>query len=99
MSCTVDVFEPSARFGWLVGDLQRPTAWWRYEFRPDDQGGTTVTQRFTHGPGVSFLRRATQKYPDREAEFVSARAEELASGMRSTLAAAADLLLASPGRR
>jgi Polyketide cyclase / dehydrase and lipid transport len=90
--CLVDVCEPPTRFGWVVGDPQQPSARWRYDLRADGAGGTEVTQRFVHGPGFSFLRRAIEKYPDRETELVSARSAELAANMRATLSAAGDLL-------
>lgn len=92
LPCTVDLYEPPQRFGWVVGDPAQPSSSWRYELRPNGAGGTEVRQQFSHGPGFTFLRRAVEKYPDREVEFVSGRAEELTAGMRATLAAAAGLL-------
>jgi uncharacterized protein YndB with AHSA1/START domain len=92
MPCTVDVYQPPTAFGWAAGDPGQPTAWWRYDLVPGHHGGTDVAQRFTHGPGFSYLRRAMEKYPNREAEFVQERADELAAGMRATLSAAAALL-------
>lgn len=92
LSCTVDVYEPPDRFGWLVGEPSEPSSWWRYELLPGTSGGTLVAQRFRLGPGFSFLRRAVEKYPDREAEFVAGRIDELTSGMRATFSAAVTLL-------
>lgn len=90
--CTVNRYEPPARFGWVVGDPATPSSVWRYDLISGDAGGTEVLQQFRHGPGFSFLRRAVEKYPDREEAFVSGRAAELAAGMQATLSAAAAVL-------
>ncbi|HWD81423.1 MAG TPA: hypothetical protein VG497_21155, partial [Kribbella sp.] len=75
------------RFGWDVyGDEDVPLAHWEYELT--DRGAQTlVRQTFTHGPGVSGLRLGVEKYPDRAAEIIQGRLDELAANMRSTLAA------------
>jgi hypothetical protein len=89
--CTVTVWEPGLRFGYDVGRPDQPSASWSYELAPVD-GGTQVVQRFVHGPGPTFLRRAVEKDPASEEELVAGRAEDLAAGMRTVLRAVGDLL-------
>jgi hypothetical protein len=47
-------------FAWVVlddgGNPAHPSASWRYLIDPLPGGGSRVRQRFTHGPGDSFLR-------------------------------------------
>jgi len=92
VACEVVGYEPPRLFAWRVGDPDSPTAVWSYELSPAG-GGTAVVQRFRHGPGWSFLRRAVEKYPERSEEFIADRTEELARNMRAVLAEAAKLLM------
>jgi uncharacterized protein YndB with AHSA1/START domain len=87
VTCAVTVFEEPKRFGWDVyGDEQVPLAHWEYELT--DRGAETlVRQTFTHGPGESGLRMGVVKYPDRAAEIIQGRLDELAANMRTTLSA------------
>ncbi|HZX01773.1 SRPBCC family protein [Kribbella sp.] len=87
VTCKVTAYEEPKRFGWDVyGDEDVPLANWTYEL--EDRGDTTlVRQTFTHGPGDSGLRMGVVKYPDRAAEIVQGRLDELAGNMRKTLAA------------
>jgi hypothetical protein len=87
----VVVCERPSRFGWLVGLSDQPSSYWTYEIRPDGDG-TSVTQRFEHGPGFTFLRRAVDKFPDRAAELIAGRAAELEANMTAALKAAEGLL-------
>ena len=52
-------------FAWVVlddsGDPARPSSSWRYRIDPLPGGGSRVRQRFTHGPGASYLRAAAAK--------------------------------------
>ena len=91
--CTVHVYDPPHAFGWVVGDIHRPTATWTYHLAPTGtrDGTTTVRQTFTHGPGRSLLRTACEGHPHRADEFVAARAEELRVNMATVLEAAADI--------
>jgi len=77
-------------FAWVVlddsGDPARPSSSWRYRIDPLP-GGSTVRQRFTHGPGASYLRAAAANAPDRAAEIIAARRDELRANMRATLRA------------
>lgn len=89
--CTVVAADPPRCFAWVVGDPALPSTTWSYDLVGVD-GGTRVTQRFRHGPGRSFLRRAIAAEPGRAAELVAARTAQLEAGMRSTLQGAAALL-------
>lgn len=86
--CRVVALDPPAVFGWQVGDPEQPTATWTYTLSEHDDG-TQVVQRFAHGPGWSFLRKACERYPERTAELVAGRSQELARNMRAVLQAAA----------
>ncbi|TDW90455.1 polyketide cyclase/dehydrase/lipid transport protein [Kribbella pratensis] len=87
VTCTVTVSEEQKRFGWDVyGDESVPFAHWEYEL--EDRGAATlVRQTFTHGPGVSGMRLGVVQDPDRAAESIQGRLDQLAANMRSTLAA------------
>ena len=89
--CQVVVCERPSRFGWLVGLPEQPSSYWTYEIRSDGEG-TSVTQRFEHGRGFTFLRRAVDKYPDRADELIAARAAELKANMTAALTGAQALL-------
>lgn len=89
--CSVVEHVPPSRFAYAVGDPARPSATWSYDLAPVT-GGTRVVQRFVHGPGMTYLRRAVEKHPDREAELVAGRLAELERGMRATLQAVGALL-------
>lgn len=88
---TVVEHVPPSRFAYVVGDPACPSASWSYDLTAV-AGGTRVVQRFLHGPGMTYLRRAVDKHPDRAAELVAGRLAELERGMRATLQAAAALL-------
>ena len=49
--CTVVAADPPRAFAWAVGDSTQPSATWSYDL-VEDGGGTRVTQRFQHGPGL-----------------------------------------------
>jgi hypothetical protein len=55
--------------------------------RPTPGGGSRIRQRFTHGPGASFLRTIAAKAPDRAAEIIAARRDGLRANMSATLRA------------
>ena len=65
----------------------RPSSSWRYQIDPLPGGGSRVRQRFTHGPGASFLRAVAATAPDRAAAIVAARRDGLRANMRATLRA------------
>jgi uncharacterized protein YndB with AHSA1/START domain len=89
--CTVVEHDPPVRFAWVTGPFGDPSATWSYELA-DVDGGTQVQQRFQHGPGFTYLRRAVEKHPERAEELLAARTAELERNMRATLEAAGRLL-------
>ncbi len=89
--CRVVEHQPPARFAWTTGDPDLPSAIWSYALAPVD-GGTQVTQRFRHGAGFTYLRRAVEKRPEQAEQYVAGRAAELERNMRTTLRAAARLV-------
>ena len=75
--------------GGLAREARPPAASssWRYRIDPLPGGGSKVLQRFTHGPGASYLRAAADKAPDRTAEIIAARLDGLRANMSATLRA------------
>jgi hypothetical protein len=78
-------------FAWVVlddgGDPARPSSSWRYQIDPLPSGGSKVRQRFTHGPGDSFLREVAAEAPDVATAIIAARREGLRANMSATLRA------------
>ena len=91
VTCVVTEADRPRAFGWVVlddsGDPARPSSSWRYRIDPLPAGGSRVRQRFTHGPGVSFLRAIAVQAPDRAAEIIAARRDGLQANMTATLRA------------
>ena len=91
MTCVVTEADRPHAFAWVVlddsGDPARPSSSWRYRIDPLPGGGSRVRQRFTHGPGASYLRAAAAKAPDRAAEIIAARRDGLRANMTATLRA------------
>jgi uncharacterized protein YndB with AHSA1/START domain len=90
VTCVVTEAERPRAFAWVVlddsGDPARPSSSWRYLIDPLP-GGSRVRQRFTHGPGDSFLRAAAAKAQDQAAEIIAARLDSLRASMSATLRA------------
>jgi len=90
VTCVVTEVERPRAFAWVVlddsGDPARPSSSWRYQIDPLP-GGSRVRQRFTHGPGASYLRAAAAKAPDQAAEIIAARRDGLRASMSATLRA------------
>jgi hypothetical protein len=90
VTCVVTEADRPRTFAWVVldesGDPARPSSSWRYQIDPLP-GGSRVRQRFTHGPGASYLRAAAAKAPDQAAEIIAARREMLRANMSATLRA------------
>ncbi len=91
VTCVITEAERPLAFAWVVlddsGDPARPSAFWRYRIDPLPGGGSRVRQRFTHGPGVSYLRAVAATAPDRAAEIIAARRDGLRANMTATLRA------------
>jgi uncharacterized protein YndB with AHSA1/START domain len=94
VTCVVTAAEEQRRFGWDVyGGQDVPFAHWEYAL--EDRGSETlVRQSFSHGPGNSGLRAGVERNPDRAAEVIRNRLDELAANMKSTLAAMESALAA-----
>jgi uncharacterized protein YndB with AHSA1/START domain len=91
VTCVVTQADRPRAFAWVVlddsGDLARPSSSWRYRIDPLPGGGSRVRQRFTHGPGASYLRAAAANAPDRAAEIIAARLDGLLANMSAALRA------------
>jgi len=91
VTCVVTEADRPRAFAWVVlddsGDPTRPSSSWRYRIDPLPGGGSRVRQRFTHGPGASYLRAVATQTPDRAAEMIAARLDGLQANMSVTLRA------------
>ena len=91
MTCVVTEAGRPRAFEWVVlddsGDPARPSSSWRYRIDPLPGGGSRVLQRFTHGPGASYLRAVAAEAPDRAAEIIAVRLDGLRANMSATLRA------------
>ncbi len=90
VTCVVTEADRPRAFAWVVlddsGDPGRPSSSWRYRIDPLP-GGSRVRQRFTHGPGNSFMRETAATAPDRAAGIIAARRDWLRANMIATLRA------------
>ncbi|MFZ4517990.1 MAG: SRPBCC family protein [Microthrixaceae bacterium] len=91
VECTVVECDPPRRIAWTVLDPAEPSSTWSYDLVPDGDG-TSVTQRFRHGPGFSYLRARVDHRPERASEFIEGRAAMLRTNMSATLRAAGEVL-------
>jgi uncharacterized protein YndB with AHSA1/START domain len=91
VTCVVTEADRPRAFAWVVlddsGDPARPPSLWRYRIDPLPGGGSRVRQRFTHGPGASYLREVAANVPDQAAAIIAARRDGLRANMRATLLA------------
>jgi uncharacterized protein YndB with AHSA1/START domain len=91
VTCVVTEADRPRAFAWVVlddsGDPARPSSSWRYRIDPLPGGGSRVHQRFTHGPGASYLREVAAQVPDRAAGIIAARRDGLQANMSVTLRA------------
>jgi len=91
VTCVVTEADRPRAFAWVVlddtGDPARPSSLWRYRIDPLPGGGSMVRQRFTHGPGDSFLREVAAAAPNQAAEIIAARRDGLRANMSAALRA------------
>jgi uncharacterized protein YndB with AHSA1/START domain len=91
VTCVVTEADRPRAFAWVVlddtGDPARPSSSWRYRIDPIPGGGSRVGQRFTHGPGFSYLREVAAKAPGQAAGIIAARRDGLRANMSVTLRA------------
>ena len=81
---TVTEWHPNRSFEWTVGDLDDPTAVWRFDIEPLPDG-TRLTMSAALGPGRSFLRAIVRKRPDRAEQIVAERMRMWRANMESTV--------------
>lgn len=81
---TIVELEPGRRLTYAVTDPDRPSATWRFELEPDDDG-TRLVQWVRLGPGPSGLTPAIERAPDMEERIVAHRLRELRRNMQATL--------------
>jgi hypothetical protein len=81
---TVCEYEPGRLFGWVVGDLDRPAARWRFTLAADGDG-TRVTQWAQLGPGESGISEIIRQMPDKESRILQRRLAEHHANMIATL--------------
>jgi hypothetical protein len=82
--CTVTAWSPGQAFEWTVGDVEAPTAIWRFDIAETPDGSNlTMTARL--GAGRSFLRAIVRRYPDQGEQLVERRMEEWRANMRATV--------------
>jgi uncharacterized protein YndB with AHSA1/START domain len=91
VTCVVVENEPPRAFGWTVGEPGEQSSTWSYALVPDGDG-TLVTQRFAHGPGMTYLRQLCEAKPERAEVYVARRSADLRSNMLAVLSAAEALL-------
>lgn len=92
VTCVITEADRPRTFAWAVldddsDDPARASSLWRYGIYALPDGGSLVRQRFTHGPGDSFLRMIAAKAPDRAEEIITARLAALRANMGATLRA------------
>ena len=91
VTCVVTEADRPRAFAWVVlddtGDPARPSSSWRYRIDPLPSGGSRVGQRFTHGPGFSYLREVAAKAPGQAAGIIAARRDGLRANMSAALRA------------
>ena len=77
-------YEPEVAFEWTLGDVDHPSARWRFSLEPTD-AGVTLTLWVQIGPGRSGLSPAIEAMPDKEERIVARRLEEHRANMVKTL--------------
>jgi uncharacterized protein YndB with AHSA1/START domain len=90
--CHITECDPPSRLTWTVLEPENPSSVWSYTLAPDGEG-TSVVQRFQHGPNYSFIRLWAEEQPERAAEIVRVRSDVLRADMAVTLANAAQQLV------
>ncbi|MEW6474354.1 MAG: SRPBCC family protein [Actinomycetota bacterium] len=75
---------PERRFGWAVGDPDRPSAVWRLELTPEGDG-TRLRYWAQMGPGPSGMTAVIEQMPDKEEKIIARRLEEWQTNMTATI--------------
>jgi uncharacterized protein YndB with AHSA1/START domain len=79
-------YDPPREFAWAVGEIENPSATWRFRLTPRD-GGTTLSYWMRMGPGRSGLSNAIDSMPDKEEKIVFVRMREFEAAIGKTLGA------------
>lgn len=82
---TVVECEPPRVFAYAVGDVDEPSAVWRY-WLDEDGPGVVLHHSAQMGPAPSGLSIAIAAMPDKEERIVARRLEEFRANMAKTLA-------------
>ncbi len=82
--CTITAVEPGRVFEWTVGEIEEPSAIWRFSLDGSD-GAVTLRQWFQMGPGRSGLSHAIDAMPDKEERIVERRMAEHRANMAANL--------------
>jgi Polyketide cyclase / dehydrase and lipid transport len=82
---TICDYVPGRRFGWAVGNVDHPSATWRFILEPDG-AGTRLTQWMQMGPARSGINLAIDAMPDKESKILHRRLGEHRANMEATLA-------------
>ncbi len=82
--CHVTVWQVEKELAWSVADLDQPAAQWRYTLEKVP-GGTRLRHLVTIGPGPSGLTHIISSMPDREAELIARRQDDLKANMQATV--------------
>ncbi|WP_028659618.1 SRPBCC family protein [Nocardioides insulae] len=85
-TCVVSIAEEPREFAYVVGDLETPSAVWRYLIEPIDRGGVLLRQIAQIGPGPSGLTPAIERMPEKEDRIVERRLQEHQGAITANLA-------------
>jgi uncharacterized protein YndB with AHSA1/START domain len=89
-------YAPPRVFAWAVGDIERPSAVWRFTLTPQEDGGTLLRQWMQMGPGRSGLSYAIDRMPEKEQSIVFVRLREFETNIGRTLTAMKELAEGGP---
>jgi len=83
-TCVVTRYEENRVFEWAVGEAHNPSARWRFQIEPVDDG-VLLRQWCQIGPGPSGLTPAIEAMPDKEERIVARRLDEFRANMQATV--------------
>ena len=92
---TVTEWVPGRAFAWSVGDIENPSAQWRFEVMPQ-AGSTRLRFSMVLGPGPSYLTTFIEEHPESESKIISSRQGQHRSNMTSTVEGIKSLAEANP---
>ncbi len=82
--CHVTAWKVEKEFAWSVANLDQPAAQWRYTLEKVP-GGTRLRHLVTLGPGPSSLTYIINSMPEREAQIIAYRQNDLKANMQATV--------------